>query len=99
MAVIDLIGQRFGRLLVVGRASNDRTGNAQWLCQCDCGRAIVRQSRSLRRGQTLSCGCRKVKGPFDISPEAEARRAQARERKRRARERKALVRKLVSMKW
>jgi hypothetical protein len=37
MKAIDLIGQRFGRLTVLGRAENNKHGKAQWTCECDCG--------------------------------------------------------------
>lgn len=30
MRVIDLTGQNFGRLVVVERARNDKSGSAQW---------------------------------------------------------------------
>lgn len=54
--LIDLTGQRFGRLTVLERAENKR-GHAAWLCRCDCGRSIVVQSDSLKSGNTRSCGC------------------------------------------
>lgn len=57
MAVKDMANQRFGRLLVVERADNDKYGNAMWLCKCDCGKTVVVKGQSLRRGDTLSCGC------------------------------------------
>ena len=53
----DLLNQRFGRLLVLSRAENDRFGHRYWLCQCDCGNTKVIKGDSLRRGLTQSCGC------------------------------------------
>ena len=54
---IDLTGQRFGRLTVIGFASRDKKyGHAKWLCQCDCGKITDVDSSNLRRGQQ-SCGC------------------------------------------
>ncbi len=54
------VGQRFGRLLVVGRAPIDenlKNRGARWLCVCDCGaEAIVRADR-LRASSSRSCGC------------------------------------------
>ncbi len=35
---IDLTGQRFGRLVVVGCADRDNRGRAKWRCRCDCGK-------------------------------------------------------------
>lgn len=57
--MIDLTGQRFERLLVLGRSAEKR-GNctqAMWLCRCDCGKEIVTYGNTLRNGATKSCGC------------------------------------------
>lgn len=56
--LIDLTGQRFGRLTVVRRVAN-RPGSrsAWWLCKCDCGKAPEVSGDHLRRGGTRSCGC------------------------------------------
>lgn len=58
-ATIDLTGQRFGRLVVVGRADppSNEYGNAVWHCRCDCGNEKDIDSHSLRNGDTRSCGC------------------------------------------
>jgi hypothetical protein len=57
MKALDMIGQRFGRLLVLRRDAN-RGSNAGWLCQCDCGNIKVIRGCDLRHGQhTRSCGC------------------------------------------
>lgn len=53
---IDRKGQRFGNLLVVERAENDRNGKAMWICECDCGNTTVVSAKNLSRGQ-YSCGC------------------------------------------
>lgn len=55
--LIDLIGQRFGRLLVIGRAENSKLGKARWICECECGGGTIAYSCSLVSGHTLSCGC------------------------------------------
>ena len=55
--IIDLTGQRFGRLVVLGREETLKRGVSRWLCQCDCGGQIVTSTNSLRRGATRSCGC------------------------------------------
>lgn len=54
---VDLTGQTFGRLTVLERAGSDRRGNAQWLCQCECGNSTVVVGYHLRSGNTQSCGC------------------------------------------
>lgn len=35
--LIDLTGQRFGRLTVIERAGSDIRKQALWMCVCDCG--------------------------------------------------------------
>ena len=56
MKLIDLTGQRFGRLVVLQRAKtiNKRT---KWLCKCECGNEVVVEAYNLRVGHTQSCGC------------------------------------------
>lgn len=53
----DLIGQKFTRLTVVGRAPNAESGNARWLCRCVCGELRHVAGSDLRSGQQKSCGC------------------------------------------
>ncbi|GAX00083.1 AP2 domain-containing protein [Secundilactobacillus mixtipabuli] len=56
--VINMVNQKFGRLLVVSRAyDKGANGNARWNCVCDCGKHIVADGYSLRHGITRSCGC------------------------------------------
>lgn len=55
--IINLIGKRFGRLIVIKRMQQDRWRNYKWLCQCDCGKQKIVRSGSLRSGYTQSCGC------------------------------------------
>ena len=56
MLKLDLLGQRFARLLVVDQAANINRRGA-WSCRCDCGCIIVVTTSSLRTGNTRSCGC------------------------------------------
>lgn len=58
-AFIDLTGQRFGRLVVIGRADPacDKHGSARWHCRCDCGNETDALGRHLRLGRSASCGC------------------------------------------
>jgi hypothetical protein len=56
MKRLALVGQKFGRWEVKSFAhSND--SKSFWNCLCECGRTGVIQGVSLRRGQSLSCGC------------------------------------------
>lgn len=55
--LVDIIGQRFGRLTVIARQGRDNHYQATWLCLCDCGKECVCRGHDLRRGRTKSCGC------------------------------------------
>lgn len=55
--VIDLTGQKYGRLSVIKRVENSKHHASQWLCMCDCGKEVIRSSNSLRTGHSISCGC------------------------------------------
>lgn len=63
MAVKDLIGQRFGKLVVIERAENTKECRAQWLCKCDCGKTKIIKGKYLLNGDTKSCGCIKHAEP------------------------------------
>jgi len=55
--VVELTGQRFGRLTVLHRAPRWSDGRARWVCRCVCGQERVVDGKSLRSGNTQSCGC------------------------------------------
>lgn len=56
--VIDLMGQKFGRLTVVGRAEKVGTNTSiRWQCICDCGKEHSAVGCFLRKGIIQSCGC------------------------------------------
>lgn len=48
----DLIGQRFGKLIVL-----KYVGNRQYECQCDCGNKAYVTTNCLISGSTKQCGC------------------------------------------
>lgn len=48
----NLIGQKFGKLLVL-----EYLGRSRWKCQCDCGNFTEVVTSSLTSGKTKSCGC------------------------------------------
>ena len=60
LRVIDLTGQRFGRLTVIERDLNNKGNGAYWLCKCDCGNIKSIYGGNLRSGNTKSCGCLRV---------------------------------------
>lgn len=52
----NLVGQRFGKLLVTSRAYKiDDRGNVYWNVKCDCGTEKVLHTGDLRKRE--SCGC------------------------------------------
>ena len=56
--LIDLTGQRFGRLSVICKVPNKTSvTNARWQCKCDCGNIVEVLGTTLRRGESKSCGC------------------------------------------
>lgn len=55
--LVDMINTSWGRLLVVSRAGVDREGKAVWSCICSCGATLSVRGKSLRSGNTKSCGC------------------------------------------
>ena len=64
---LELTGQRFGRLTVLGPAENVGTRTA-WRCRCGCGQETVALTVRLRSGHCTSCGCDRAH--FDDSPGA-----------------------------
>lgn len=60
--LLDLIGQKFGRLKVIQRSDKKQLRETCWLCICDCGGKIIVRGSSLRKGDTKSCGCLKKGG-------------------------------------
>ncbi len=57
--MVDLVGQRFGRLVVTSLSHRDKHHMYHWTCRCDCGADTIVNRSSLRSGCTKSCGCLK----------------------------------------
>jgi hypothetical protein len=55
---INLVGHRYGRLIVIRQAANRSPTRTAWHCRCDCGKETVAVGHELRAGHTTSCGCR-----------------------------------------
>jgi len=53
-----LIGQKFGMLIVIGQAPSTAKGQRRWICKCDCGTEKIVMGSNLKRGTTVSCGCK-----------------------------------------
>lgn len=65
----NILGERYGRLVVIKQAGKDKHGGYLWLCKCDCGNERVILANSLLCGKTQSCGCysREVVGKCNIT--------------------------------
>ena len=58
---IDITGQNFGRLTVLGRYGN-KNGHITWYCRCSCGKEKIIIGNDLKNGHTKSCGCLFLEG-------------------------------------
>lgn len=60
--LIDLCGERFGKLTVLNRAERlPGDKHTKWICKCDCGKTSTVTGINLKTGNTTSCGC--ARGP------------------------------------
>ena len=64
---IDLVGQRFGKLIVIEEYNDNKKDRRLWKCLCDCGNEHICSTTDLTSGHTMSCGClNKSKGEMYI---------------------------------
>lgn len=57
--LVDITGQRFGRLRVKDLLYRKQSRQTVWLCVCDCGNEVNVPKPMLTSGNTQSCGCLK----------------------------------------
>ena len=60
MRLVDITGQKFGKLTVLKKVEKPKhlkKNETFWLCKCDCGNEKVIRGYSLKVGNTTSCGC------------------------------------------
>lgn len=55
--MIDLIGKKFGKLLVISKTDERFHASIVWECLCDCGEIKKVDSHALISNRTKSCGC------------------------------------------
>ena len=66
--MVDILNNRFGRLVAVKYIGKDKNYNALWQCVCDCGNITVATYSQLNNYKKQSCGClanesrKKIKG-------------------------------------
>lgn len=56
---LDLVGHKYGMVLVQNCVGKDKRQNKLWRCICDCGNTSIATTGNLRSGNTKSCGCKK----------------------------------------
>lgn len=57
-AKLDIIGQKFGRLLVIGESPiRSLSFKVKFNCICDCGKEVTVIGTNLKNSNTRSCGC------------------------------------------
>lgn len=52
---VDLVGHRFGLLVVRGYVQGGRSNVSRWLCDCDCGATTLVRTGDLNRGTVTTC--------------------------------------------
>lgn len=67
MKAKDEIGNTYGKLTVLERVLSEKSQEAHWLCQCECGNKTIVTGTRLRNGITKSCGCINSVGEYNIS--------------------------------
>lgn len=56
-SLINLTGQKFGRLEVLRQQQSGKGGQSRWLCLCSCGKTKTTRRTLLISGKAVSCGC------------------------------------------
>ena len=57
MKMVDITGEKYGRLTAIRPTEKRQNGKVVWLCECECGNETLVTSNRLRSGNTSSCGC------------------------------------------
>lgn len=58
---IDLIGQKFGNLTVIGYREGSKGIRCMRVCKCDCGNIVLKTDKYLKNRKTRTCGCHLIK--------------------------------------
>lgn len=61
--IVDLTGQKFGKLTVLYMNDRSMSSSVSWHCICDCGNECDVSRSNLLSGHTKSCGCRRKEIP------------------------------------
>lgn len=64
----NLIGQKFGKWLVLQKEKPNRYGHSKWLCRCECGKETILYGNSLTHNRSTQCHkCASWKGCGEVS--------------------------------
>ena len=58
---------RIGKLVKIFYEPFNKGTKARWFCKCDCGNSLFIFDRTLKKGNTISCGCTKPNRKKHIS--------------------------------
>lgn len=73
---VNLVGQRFGRLVVLAHVNSKVEGTYEYKCkvQCDCGNVVEVRRGDLSIGRIKSCGCLNAESQYDKYADKETHR-------------------------
>ena len=61
--VLNLVGKRFGQVVVLEETDEREKNYKLWLCRCDCGNTVKVSTYNLLHKSHVSCGCSEKKYP------------------------------------
>lgn len=64
---INIIGEKYGKLVVLEKVGMNKNHQSLYLCQCECGNTTIVTKSNLRSGSVKSCGCLKHEGKHGLS--------------------------------
>lgn len=66
---MDLIGLKFGKLLVIEKTNEKAKNNKEYKyrCLCDCGNEVLVRGSNLKSGNSKTCGCVRIKNSTAMS--------------------------------
>lgn len=62
----NIIGQQFGKLIVLEQTSERQCGAIIWKCKCECGTIAYVSTGNLKSGHTKSCGCERFNNGVNL---------------------------------
>ena len=62
---IDYTGMKINKLTILSRKGSNKWNQCIWLCKCDCGNIVIKNSHYLKSHKYCSCGCTNKKS--DVS--------------------------------